>query len=697
MKNKMEAYIDSFEVITVLLQKEIGYQPREFYIIDDNLKTYELEEIEHHEEYDFFKYTLRMLPNIKLNKDYKIMDSLGNSAPLYSGSVVRCKEFDEKFRYDGPLGFEYSPMATTFRIWAPVAKEIVIEIYQNGKTKKKVLKPTEKGVWEITIPGNLDGAGYLYYGRSNGRKFESFLDPYAISTSANSKYNYVIDLKKLYQMKYPIPEFSGKYTDAIIYEADVRDFTNVIKSEEKGTYLGMLVNEPTRFGPTGLEYIKSLGITHLQLLPVFDFEGVDDLKKDLKYNWGYNPRQYLVPSGWYSKDPNNPYSRINELLELIDNCHKNGIRVNFDVVFNHVCNAKTFAADKITPGYFYRLEADGRLSNASGCGNVIATERYMASKFLVDSLIIYRKLYKVTGFRFDLMGLLDINTLNRAKKELDRIDKTIMLYGEGWNMHNPLPDYQRPHMFNHHKIPAYAFFNDRFRDYIRGSQWTKNPGFAFDREKNIYDLNNLLKGSCCDYFKFDEPTQSLNYVECHDNFTFYDYAKTILQLPDEKIIPAGLLALEIILVSQGIPFIHAGEEFFRTKQGVENSYKSKAVNNIDYKRRDKYIKYINAIKDLISIRKEYKELRLSKRVDIENKVHILDGLTHPQTSGVLIEGDTYELIILVKGSKSRLEIDLPGKLIFEPMGKTDIENKKVTLTDIGVYIIRKEKKHVTGW
>ena len=693
MKEKMLCYIDSYDIITVLMNKEYYSPNKEFYLLDKDNKT-RLEILDSYEEYEFYKYILKFIPTIELNKDYYIIDENKIKSILRSGSIIRTQEFDEKFRYDGPLGFEYSKECTIFRIWSPVAKEIKVELINEN-----VLLPmhyTNHGVWELRVNKDIDGYGYLYHIRVFD-KFEKTLDPYGISSAENHKYNYVIDKNKTYKMKNPKPTFLGSYTGAIIYEASIKDFTCNLESENKGLYLGLLENNPTKKGPTGIEYIKSLGITHLQLLPTFDFGGVDDVKKNSKYNWGYNPVQYFVPSGWYSKNPNDPYYRINELKELIDTINGMGIRVNMDVVFNHVYDSNE--SDKVVPGYFFRVEANGRLSNASGCGNVIATERYMASRFVKDVLEYYAIEFNVSGFRFDLMGLLDIDTLNNINKELRQIDNTIMLYGEGWNMMNPLPDEKRPHMFNHAKLPNYSFFNDKFRDFVRGSQWNRTAGYAFDNTRNSFDLNHLVTGSCLDYYKFNEPSQSINYVECHDNFTFYDYGKYVLNLDDKKILDSARLAMSLVILSEGIPFIHAGEEFLRTKKGVENSYNSKiSINKIDWARRDKYIKNVNTLKDLIAIRNEYREFRLNTKLRVEKNVHILEGMLNPYTNAYLLEGNQYQLFVIIKNDYELEKIELDNtKMIFDGFKKCNKKDIRFILNKPGVYILRKDKNDANNW
>ncbi|MCR5231897.1 MAG: type I pullulanase [Acholeplasmatales bacterium] len=688
----MKAYIDSYELISILVEKSLCYPIKVFYLVDGDFRK-RLEYLDLAEDcQEFYKYRMRFDYSIELNKEYIIEDESGNRCFLRSGSIIRSPEFERKFAYDGPLGAEYHKEYTIFRAWSPVAKKLMVELYKDSGKERYDFTYVNKGLWECVVEGDLDGIGYLYFVKVNER-LQALLDPYAISSAENEKYNYVVNPDKFYKMKYPMPEFSGIYTDAVIYEASVRDFTNQLKSENCGTFLGMVENNPTDKGPTGLDYIKSLGITHLQLLPTYDFGGVDDVDKDSRYNWGYNPDQYMVPCGWYSKHPEDPYSRINELLELIDECHKRGIRVIMDVVFNHVYHWKTFGFEKLVPGYPYRVNLDATVNNASGCGNTMATEKYMNSRFITDVLTFYVKTYKVSGFRFDLMGLLDINSLNNSFKKLKELEPNIMLYGEGWNMDNPLPDEFRPHMYNHKKTPGYAFFNDRYRDYVRGSQWDKQPGYAFGSGKSLYDLHKLVLGSCLDYYRFDEPNQTINYVECHDNYTFYDYGYYAISQSDEAVRNASRLALELILISIGVPFIHAGQEFFRTKRGVENAYNSSDyINMIDYRRRDEYIDNVNIIRDLIQIRKEYDCFRISTKEEVLERIHKLDGVTTLHTAGLVAQNDGFNLYVIAKNDSCDFELEIgKSEMIFDGFGRCSKKEEKYILQKPGVYIFRKDK------
>ncbi len=690
---KLDAYIDSFEYLTILIGEDYYSKRNKLYLFEDGKKK-SLEVVESFKEHDFYKFIVKN-PGVVLNKDYEVGYTNEVRGILRSGSIIRDPRFDELYKYDGPLGMEYSKEKTIFRVWSPVAKEIYLDVIKNNKEEKINLKYTDHGVWECVLLGDYECAKYVIYARVFDT-FERTNDPYAISSGANALYNYIVDKNNFYKMKYKKPHLTGMYTDNIIYEASVRDFTYYLNGVAKGTFLGMVENHPTKSGePTGLDYIKSLGVTHLQLLPTFDFEEVDDVKKNSQYNWGYNPEQYFVPCGWYSKAPDDPYSRINELLELIDECHKRGLCVNMDVVFNHVYKVETFPFDVLIPGYGYRVDQYGHRSNASYCGNDFASERYMCRRFIIDVLEYYTSVFNVSGFRFDLMGLIDVDTMNQAYDKLSKLDSSIMMYGEGWNMDNPLPVDLRAAMINHYKIPDYAFFNDRFREQIRGSQFEKKKGFVFDNDHDVFDAYHLALGSCLNYFKFNEPTQTLNYVECHDNYTFYDFAKTGLGIKDEnEIMDAARLALSLVVLSEGIPFIHAGEEFFRTKQGVENSYNTKdEVNKIDYARRDKYLSMVNTLRYLISIRKEYSCFRYSRSSDIKKRIHPLEALIDKGSLAYIICEDEYNIVVLASNDYEDRKIELTNfRMIFDGFKCCDILDDSYIINKPGVYLFKGDKE-----
>ena len=686
MNKNIMGFIDTYNEINIIYSKKAKYIAKNFYLYsgEDLIENLTVNYIS--TEGPITKVSVGVKNKLDLHVNYYILDDLDNMIPVYTGSVVRTTEFETTYFYKGKLGFIYDKDSTLFRIWSPVASSIYIELlYPNGKKSKRELTYSRQGVWEIELMGDLEGVAYIYYVKVFD-KYKRVNDPYGISSSANGKYNYVIDVNKLYKMKYDKPKFSGNYSDAVIYEASIRDLTHNIEGENKDSFLGLVDGGH-------LDYIKELGVTHLQLMPIYDFGGVDDIDKDLEYNWGYNPEQYFVPNGWYSKNPEDPYSRINELLELIDECHKRGLNVVMDVVFNHVYEKAKFPFELLVPGYFYRVDGFGNYTNTSGCGNDVASEKRMCSRFIIDNLKFWAEVYDMDGFRFDLMGLLDIETLNNAYQELKEIHPTIMVYGEGWNMPNTIPDAFRPHLYNHFKMPRYAFFNDKYRDTLKGSQWDKTPGIIFGLSNRIYDLYHLVTGCCLDNYLFDNPTQTINYVECHDNYTVYDYGKYVLGLSEEQIIDGCRLAMQIIAISYGAVFYHAGQEFYRTKTGEENSYKSNDnINIYDEARKEKYMSDIKGLTSLLKIRKKYPEFRIDNPVIIEKRVELVSNLCTNNTLVYTITGVNNKFSIVIKNNKETYKFHCPGNMIFNGLQHCNMIGPDYTLSNVGVYIFIEELK-----
>lgn len=685
MNNLMKAYIESFDTISIIMNKSIANYKKVFYLKmnDNNIKLTIKDCLD---DFENFKYIIKYDFNIPLNKDIVIYDDDNNECNLFIGSIIRDPLFDEKYKYDGPLGFSYAKDKTVFRIWTPVAKEVTLVLNHNTRYP---LTYIDKGLWEVTVLGDLEL--YSYYFLVRIFDYEAKVkDPYAIASSANNLDNYVIDLNKLYKKRY-YPEYDDINTKAIIYEASIRDLTCKLTSIKKGTYLGVVESNPTESGlPTGLDYLSYLGITHLQLLPFYDFGGVDDLAKDDLYNWGYNPVEYMVPSGYYSIHPYDPYSRINELKLLVDEANKRNIKVIMDVVFNHVYNSKTFPFDSLVPGYYYR-HYNGWGTNASGCGNDLASEKYMCRRFIIDCLKYYVKIFDVSGFRFDLMGILDVTTMNQVKLELFKLNPFIMIYGEGWDMDTHIAQKDKACRSNHRLMPNIGFFNDLYRDTLKGNHWSHTKGFAYG---NTYDNNfmyNLIAGSSINNFFVSKPSETINYVECHDNYTFYDFGKYVFNVPNKLIKYYCLLGLQMVLISIGVPFIHAGQEFLRTKQGVENSYRSSdIINFIDYKRRDKYLKIVNAVKDLIALRKEYSSFSIDNPYEVKERILLDQNLTDPHH---LVFKHIYEEFVLYVVIKNNLDIfnfNVEScTMIYDSRKKSNVRRKYFILKQIGVYIFRR--------
>lgn len=538
---------------------------------------------------------------------YTVFDHERNATPLQLRNIVRSTAFDDHFFYGkNDLGATYTPTKTTFKLWAPLSETVLLVLNHNNTTQSFPMHYIGKGVWHIDCIGDYDTANYFYVTKVNGKWIESH-DPYALSSQPNSKNSVVINKEKLLQVS-PVKNAAIP----IVYEMSVRDFTSQAKLGFKHprTFKGLCESVLLQEHSIGFDYLKRLGITHVQLMPVYDFGSVDEIHPLLMYNWGYDPVQYNVPDGSYSTNAFDPYSRILELQYAIDFYHRHDIQVIMDVVYNHVYHIQTFSIEKLVPGYAYRVDTLNQPTNGTFCGNDIASERKMMRQYIKQSLLQWTTLYGFDGFRFDLMGILDIETMQDITTTLQTINENILLYGEGWEMNTGLPTYQLSHQNNAHFLPNIGFFNDLYRETMKNI--IVSPTHI--SQQNLYQvIEEILSGTtgiALPHGKYLSYKQSLNYVECHDNATFFDYLSQ--QLPNASLVDiqnACRFALKLILISQGIPFIHSGQEFYRTKHGVENSYNSPDdINQLDWNRAISYFDEIQEIAQFIQFRKNYAHL-----------------------------------------------------------------------------------------
>lgn len=417
-----------------------------------------------------------------------------------------------------------------------------------------------------------------------------------------------------------MPAFTSM-KDAIIYEAHVRDLTigpdNGITN--KGKFLGLTeAGTKTKVGNlSGLDYLKSLGITHVQFLPVFDFGSVDeqgDLSFNSQYNWGYDPQNYNVPEGSYATKPADPTSRILELKSMVETMHANDMRVIMDVVYNHVHKPEMSPLQQTVPNYYFRMDANCKFQDGTGVGNETASEQLMMRKYIVDSVTYWAKNYDIDGFRFDLMGIHDVETMKAVREALNKIDPSIVILGEGWKMGNHPAGVAAANQENAKKLPGISFFNDQYRDTVKGDNFElKHTGFisGANQVQRSWDLLNNIKGAqyVRDYLS---PNQSVVYNEAHDNYTMFDKLKGSLPatIPDSELAQRHALGTGTQYLANGAVFIHAGQEFLRTKAGDHNSYKSPdSVNVFDYDRAQKYEKEVKFFRDLNQFRKQYDFMR----------------------------------------------------------------------------------------
>ena len=614
------------------------------------------------------KYICEFSKDFSFEKQYMIIDEHGGKTDLQIGAVIRTDAFDKKFYYDGnDLGVTFHAGQTRFKLWAPTATQVKVKLRPANSSFSEIvkMKREDRGVWSVTVNRELELYQYSFLILVN-QEWREAVDPYAKAVTVNGELGVIVRLEKKHRPRPNLPSLENA-VDAIIYETHIRDLTIHPNSgiKNKGLYLG--AGEQDTIGtdgePTGLSYIKELGITHIELLPFHDFAGVDELQPTNDYNWGYNPLHFNAPEGSYSTNPANPYSRINELKQLIDQIHSLGLRVIMDVVYNHVYVRENSSFEKVVPGYYFRHNEIGLPSNGTGVGNDMASERKMVRKYIVDSISFWLEEYQIDGFRFDLMGILDVETMNEVRRVCDSLSTGTIIIGEGWSLNTPLPVEQKATIGNQAKMPEIAQFNDRYRDCIKGSSFNLfDKGFALGNEHYVEDAKEVITGSI-GFTKqgsaiFNEPFQTVNYVECHDNHTMWDKLLACLPGADDSLrMKYHRLATSIVLLSQGIPFLHSGQEFFRTKKGDGNSYRSlDEINQLDWERKILYKDHVKYIKGLIQVRKQFPCFRM--RTSAEIRTNIQQLLLASPLLGYWFKNDV-GIILLINPSTKKQVISLP--------------------------------------
>ena len=540
--------------------------------------------------------------SLNLAGDYRVaIEGYGEKQVLPIG-IFDSDYFAENYHYDGTdLGAVIADGATTFKVWAPTASKVVLNLFEagdGGEAYKSVdMVPGEKGVWAHTEP--CGHGTYYTYTVTTAVGTQEAVDPYARAAGVNGNRGMVVDLSVTDPENWSADTLANpieNYSEAIIWEVHVRDFSNKIASSAyKGKYLAFtetgLVNEHGE--SVGLDYLKQLGITHVHLLPVYDYATVDESNPESGFNWGYDPKNYNVPEGSYSTDPFNGEVRIREYKQMVQALHEAGIGVIMDMVYNHTYDGNS-SFNKIVPYYYYRYTTSGANTSASGCGNDTASERYMFGKFMVESTAYWVEEYHLDGLRFDLMGLHDVQTMQEVEAAVHGKNPNAIIYGEGWTMGATIDGSAQANQTNISQIQptgdaigAVAVFNDVIRDGLKGSVFDKTAkGYisgmpAATVADIIFGLNG---GQGIGQGWAVEDAMVINYMSAHDNNTLWD--KLLLSNPDntdDQRNRMNNLGAAIILISKGTPFWQAGEEMLRTKGGDENSYKSSdAVNNIDW-------------------------------------------------------------------------------------------------------------------
>ena len=612
---------------------------------------------------------------------------------------VRSNDFDNYFSYDGELGALYEKEGTLLRVWTPTAKSVEVWIYADdsfkGPSTKIEMVQKPKGIFEAYLPGDQHGTIYVYKILFLNNRESISVDPYARATTVNGMKSVIADLNRTNPDGWGerLPAF-GLPEEAIIYELHIRDFSISETSGivNKGKFLGLTEkNTQNASGrKTGLDYLIDLGITHIQILPMFDYATVDEANlTEPQYNWGYDPLNYNVPEGSYSTDPFDPFNRIFELKQMIRTLHDNGLRVIMDVVYNHVYDPKDQALERTVPGYFYRYNADGSLANGTGVGNDTASERHMMRKYIIDSVKYWAKEYHLDGFRFDLMGIHDSVTMNAIREALDKIDPSIIIIGEGWEMSTPLPEDLKASQKNAQAMPRIAHFNDSIRVALKGSDFGDEKDRGFISGKNYLEdlLLRNIKGAMhlSSHSSYVDPEQVIQYVEAHDNLTLYD--KLLRSNPDdseEVRIKRHTLATSIVLLSQGVPFIHGGQEFLRTKAGVANSYQSPdEINQFEWERVTTFQESVAYVKGLIALRKSEYLFRLHTIEEIEAHFTILSenfnivafSLTNSEKKYIVIfNGNRSDTIFRIQKGKYAILVE-DNQVFLESMPEAVVMEK----------------------
>lgn len=608
-------------------------------------------------------------------------------------STERLDSYDKYPSYYGSdLELVYTPEQSVFTLWAPSADRVRLNLYASGEEgdpeEHVEMEKAGYGTWRVHIDRDLKGSFYTFQIEKNGKWLNETPGIWAKAVGINGNRAAVIDWNETNPEGWESdrsPELK-MYSDIILYELHHRDFSIAPDSgiENKGKFLALTeTGTKTPEGEaTGLDHLKELGVTHIHILPSFDFATVDETRLDENcYNWGYDPKNYNVPDGSYSTDPANPVVRIREFKEMVKSLHQNGFRIVLDVVYNHTASTDHSNFDLTVPGYFYRQNADGSYSNASGCGNETASEREMVRHYIIESVKFWAREYHIDGFRFDLMGIHDIETMNRLRSELLEIDPTIFVYGEGWvAADSPLPFEQRAVKENVGQMEGIGVFNDEFRDGLKGSTFDEQePGYASGNINGHFepvkygivggtdhpqvDYGGLLY---CNAPYAGAPSQMINFVSCHDGYTLVDKLKLSVQGDHaaDELIPIDKLVHTVLLTAQGIPFIRSGEEIMQDKQGEPNSYKSPdSINRIDWSLKAKNREVFDFIRGLIALRKAHPAFRIPTVEGLQQWLRFIDtgdsGVI-AYTLGEYANNDEWkEILVAYNGNRHEVEIGIP--------------------------------------
>jgi|GEM_PF-19838 len=663
---------------------------------------------------------LTLVEEIDVRETYRVESAGFIGAPVTMRKVLD----DARFYYGGAdLGLTYTKERSVFKVWAPTAKKVSLMLYEDMGVyneqgvvtshvdgQEVVMNRLDQGVWTTGVSEDLEGQYYMYQVTFADGKVHYAVDPYATAVSPNGQRTAVVDLRKTIpegfkSAKKPVV---AEPTDAVLYELHVRDFSidesSGISEELKGKFLAFTEEGTTLPGndkiKTGVDHLKELGITHVHLLPSYDYKTVNELSLEPQFNWGYDPQNYNVPEGSYATNVLDPGRRIKEFKAMVEALHEAGIGVVMDVVYNHTYESLTSSFDLVVPGYYYRTSDDGRYLNGSGTGNEVATERPMVRKYIKDSVRYWAEEYHVDGFRFDLMGLIDVTTMTELTEELrSQVDPNILLYGEPWDAGtNGLPSGEQTKKGSQRDL-GFAVFNDHFRGAIKGDSDGEGQGFASGATGQEEAILRGVKGAVEEFS--NGPSEVINYVTAHDNLNLWDkfiYTQGLkdevgfLRMLDGRLVEGGsveeavaaadpykfiedgkvldnetvkrtLLANGIVFTSQGVPFFQAGDEFLRTKFGDHNSYKSPdAINKIRWDNKETFKPVFDYYQGLIALRQSHPAFRMSTKQALESHLVVL------RQSGNVVtymlkdhaNGDSWKnIVVIYNGNKEAQMVDLP--------------------------------------
>lgn len=579
-----------------------------------------------------------------------------------------------------------------FKLWSPMADSVALNIYANGAggeaiSRHYLVADKANGTWATSLKGDFIGKFYTFQVMIDGKWLDETPGVWAKAVGVNGLRAAIIDFKKTNPVGWENDKGPAlaHNTDAVIYEMHHRDFSVHANSgiTNKGKFIAMLEDGALSLNgeKTGIDHLKELGVTHVHILPSYDYNSVDETQlPSNKYNWGYDPVNYNVPEGSYSTNPACPISRIREMKMMIQALHNAGIGVIMDVVYNHTAITHGGNFELTAPGYYYRQREDGSFSDASGCGNETASDRLQMRNFMINSIKYWLNEYHIDGFRFDLMAIHDIETMNAIADAANAINPDVIIYGEGWTAGgSPLPVERRALKEHVNKMPGVAVFSDDIRDAVKGHYSNAaDPGFASGKPGNEETVKFGIVGATahpqidftkCNNSKFgyaNHPVQVVNYVSCHDDLCLTDkLAKSMPGSTEEERIAVAKLAQTIVFTSQGIPFMFTGEEVFRNKKGVHNSYCSPdSINAIDWNQKKQYRDLFDYYKGIINLRKLHPAFRMTTAEDVAKNL-VFDEVAQPNLISYSIKnnanGDSWsEIKVILNGANKAIEVEVPA-------------------------------------